>query len=768
MTSNPFFDPNVLVFTADVAIAQVYDHLSTEPDLPNWSHLVVVFPDGGYRVITSHEFLSLYAVWPEEFRQRPLSDLGEDILIPARLLDMKSVERVSPERLIQLALDELSRIFLVGDSDRREIFGRIWDPDRGEVESPPPPPPKLIGINPADEEEFEDEDEYEMAYGDEPEEYHAANGGSRGPDPREEETSDAGAVDEHTPGDSGDKRRVTTFPNIESQDHAHLDETFTVRVKLSDQAQQETGGHLLVPEFNFEVAREIEIIPVEISLYAPDFELAPEDAGKGWDRETKLYVEARSSGEIVFHLSPEDRLQTRFFSTLRLTFRINGIVVGQALRRVEVLRDAGVEPTPVAEFPPIEFPVDAARVFTTTPSETLRLRMPASDEQPVDLHVTIMETDDRSRMVWELDAPGAGLRKTAASRNLSAENWVRKQLGEFIRQAMRQAPAGGEFTPRDGLRFFGVLITLRDAAPAEFWEVYTQALAAHVQAGGAPETFTLLFVTEDPHLPWELMPVSRDPDADGKPPQLLGSAHRVGRWLLGLETGSPQPSLSLEGMSVAVPDYRKELPGTQAMKTFAAPWNPHLVGIRDGAFDPAGFYEFMASGDPTGGTGILHYAGHGDCCKDMGKLVWLVLSDEADDVYDYNAANSPLSNRFAKRERDVLVFFNACTAGQAAETELGTTASWSQVMLDRGYDSYIGPLWYVDDGYARDVAETFYALAIGEAPVPLGEVMRRIRSKYMENLRLYTYLAYSYYGHPNATVTFTPFKETDDADDSQL
>jgi hypothetical protein len=38
----------------------------------------------------------------------------------------------------------------------------------------------------------------------------------------------------------------------------------------------------------------------------------------------------------------------------------------------------------------------------------------------------------------------------------------------------------------------------------------------------------------------------------------------------------------------------------------------------------------------------------------------------------------------------------------------------------------------------------------------------------MENLRLYTYLAYSFYGHPNATVTFTPFKETDDADDSQL
>ncbi|HUF39463.1 MAG TPA: CHAT domain-containing protein [Anaerolineales bacterium] len=742
MTSNPFFDPNVLVFTSDVTIAQVHQHLSTEPNLPSWSHLVVVFPDGAYRVITIQEFLSLYGGWPEEFRQRPLSDLGEDLLIPARLLDIKSVERVSPERLIQLALGELSRIFLVGDPDRREIFGRIWDPDRGEA--------------------------YEMAYGDEPEGYHAANGGSGRPDPGEEETSDAAADDALTPGDSGDKRRVTTFPNIESQDHAHLDETFTVRVKLSDQAQQETGGHLHVPEFNFEVSREIEIIPVEISLYAPDFELAPEDAGNGWDRETKLYVAARASGEIVFHLRPEDRLQARFFSTLRLTFRINGIVVGQALRRVEVLRDAGVEPTPVAEFPPIEFSVDAERVFTTTPSETLRLRMPAPDEQPVDLHVTIMETDDRSRMVWKLDAPGAGLRKTATSRNLSAENWVRKQLGEFIRQAMRQAPAGGEFTSRDGLRFFGLLITLHEAAPAEFWDVYTQALAAHAQAGGTPETFTLLFVTEDPHLPWELMPVSRDPDADGKPPQLLGSAHRVGRWLLGLEAGSPQPSLSLEGMSVAVPDYRKELPGTQAMKTFAAPWNPHLVGVRDGGFDPAGFYEFMASGDPTGGTGILHYAGHGDCCKDMGKLVWLMLSDEADDVYDYNAANSPLSNRFAKRERDVLVFFNACTAGQAAETELGTTASWSQVMLDRGYDSYIGPLWYVDDGYARDVAETFYALAIGEAPLPLGEVMRRIRSKYMENLRLYTYLAYSYYGHPNATVTFTPFKETNDVDDSQL
>jgi hypothetical protein len=142
-----------------------------------------------------------------------------------------------------------------------------------------------------------------------------------------------------------------------------------------------------------------------------------------------------------------------------------------------------------------------------------------------------------------------------------------------------------------------------------------------------------------------------------------------------------------------------------------------------------------------------------------------MLSDDEDKVYDYNAAINPALNQIAERDRDVLVFFNACTAGLAAETELGTTASWSQVMLERGYDSYIGPLWYVDDGYARTVAELFYTNSIGEDALPLGEVMRRIRLKYMADLRLYTFLAYSYYGHPNATVAFTPFKENDDGSD---
>lgn len=706
---NPYFDKLVVTFAAELSMNEAYDQLSSVHALPGWGHVVVVLPNEVYRVIYVDRFRVIYEASTERFRQNPLSALADHDLVPVRLLELYSVEQMAPERLIQLALEEPSRIFLVGDAGL--IIGRIWDPERGGFEMP----------------------------------MHAANGGSG-----------SGVAEEP----AEEKRTISTYPIIASEDHAYLGETFTVRVQLSSQPQQETGGHLSTPEFIVVIERDVESIPVEITLYASDFSLAPEDVEKNWDRNTMLIVKTLSSDEVVFNLQAEDRLLPRYFSTLQLTFRIADVVVGQALRRVEVLQDRATQPTATADFPPILFAVDADRNFTTTPSENPRLRMPASGERPVDLTVSIRQSDDRADLLWVMEAPALGVsgRRIGKSANLSADNWVRKYLGEFIRQADRAAPAPGELHWQDIPAFFGVLINLRDAAPGEFWSVYSEALKAHSEEGKPAETFTILFQTEDPHLPWELMPVSRETDEDGNPPQLLGSAHRIGRWLLGLEDGSPRPELNLQGMAVVVPDYEKTLPGTQAMKEFAKRWHGRPVGVReDDTFDSRIFYEFMSTGRPTNGAGILHYAGHGDCCKDLGKLVWLVLSDDQEDVYDYNAANSPLSNRFSARDRDVLIFFNACTTGQAVETGLGSVASWSRAMLCRGYDSFIGPLWYVDDIYARTVAELFYTLSIGDDPLPLGEVMRQIRSKYMDNLEQFTYLAYSYYGHPDARVVFTPF-----------
>ena len=157
------------------------------------------------------------------------------------------------------------------------------------------------------------------------------------------------------------------------------------------------------------------------------------------------------------------------------------------------------------------------------------------------------------------------------------------------------------------------LLTLRRSAPAPFWTLYELALDRHHPQGGTPEDFTILFITADTHVPWELMPVSEKVIGEKMPP-LLGSAHRVGRWLLEVGAPAPDAKLDLHGFSVSATTYKENpLPQAQAEKKFIEQhYGPHVLPD-----DANAFIAFMKTGQPKNGTGILHFAGHGDCCTDV-------------------------------------------------------------------------------------------------------------------------------------------------------
>ncbi len=552
-------------------------------------------------------------------------------------------------------------------------------------------------------------------------------------------------------------RTVTTHPNLLGDDYVYLRKPYPLQIKLSDQPQP-GGLSLSAPEFKI-MAEDGEVVKkIQVKLTAPDFELDQSNAASGWMRELDFYPQAAASNAITFTLLPKDRFEERYFSVARVQFILNGQVLGHAARRLEVLRDDTTIRTPLSAFPPAPgYPLDERGVKRVEAIPTPLSYRP--DEPPIHLTITLSETVTRENLLWEIVSPyltPADLPPGEyLSRNLGAEEFVKHYLAPFGMPGKwpeDHMDEHGHLKPLSINILFSNLLRLRSSAPQQFWSLYALALERHRVQGGNPEDFTILFITADTHVPWELMPISNEVTGDKMPP-VLGSAHRVGRWLLEVGTPTPEATLTLHGLSVAAPTYcESPLPQAQREKEFIEQrYRPQVLPN-----DPNAFITFMKTGQPSNGTGILHFAGHGDCCTDMMRQNWLVLTNR-EALYDIASASTDLGNRLGKL-RPTVAFFNACNVGRAASGPLGSNGGWGRALLSQQYKGYIGPLWSVYDEHASDICRMFYTLALDER-LPLGEVMRRIRTRFTEDNRMFTYLAYLYLGHPLATITYTSFEE---------
>jgi CHAT domain-containing protein len=109
-------------------------------------------------------------------------------------------------------------------------------------------------------------------------------------------------------------------------------------------------------------------------------------------------------------------------------------------------------------------------------------------------------------------------------------------------------------------------------------------------------------------------------------------------------------------------------------------------------------------------------------------------------------------NEHAQRFRDLspLVFMNACrTDGQAPlYTRLD---GWAIRFLAAGAGAFIGTLWEVTDKSASVYAQEFYRTLMSGAT--LGDAARNGRESIRDRPGDPTWLAYSLYGDPAATLT---------------
>lgn len=95
------------------------------------------------------------------------------------------------------------------------------------------------------------------------------------------------------------------------------------------------------------------------------------------------------------------------------------------------------------------------------------------------------------------------------------------------------------------------------------------------------------------------------------------------------------------------------------------------------------------------------------------------------------------------------IFINACRSAGFSAT-YNRLDGWASKFLEAGAAAFIGSLWAVSDGAAREFAQELYRqLRTGS---PLGTAMMQARQMAASQLGDPTWLAYTVYGDPRATV----------------
>ncbi len=262
-----------------------------------------------------------------------------------------------------------------------------------------------------------------------------------------------------------------------------------------------------------------------------------------------------------------------------------------------------------------------------------------------------------------------------------------------------------------------------------------------IDAGKPPKT--ILVVSDDPYIPWELMVPRRT--LPGKAPETrkpLGVEFSVGRWIRGDYTSPPQ-QISLDRTYVIAPNYvmaAKNLKwAPEEAKFVCESFQPSM------AIDPADLDKIREALREHGAT-LLHFICHGAAGIGADQTVYL-----RDMVNNLSCAVVEGSDEFVNgffRDHS-FVFLNACEVGRTAPALVGINGL-PVTFLRLGASGVVAALWSVKDNLAHQVAETFYKAVLKQPQTPFAEILRDIRAQAYSGSAEDTYAAYCFYGSPLA------------------
>lgn len=478
------------------------------------------------------------------------------------------------------------------------------------------------------------------------------------------------------------------FPSIEPDGEVHAGAKITLVVDLRREESPATLGGTAFPA----QAADWTSFDVDVTLQSPDIEF--DDGGRGTltVRRNAATQAARLAGRVRAGLAAGHEID------VKARFLLGTRFCGSAVRRLQVGAGAQPQAAPVADTA-VQVDMQAAQPDLT-------------------VFITLFDTDRPGRLHWRMVTPpfpGRPARLDGmvdlGQKPAEEATALYKRFANLERGQHQQAIEG-----------FGEQLWAR--APPEFHAVYWALNDFHRRR------LTIQFVSDDPHLPWELMSPYRDGEVHGP----MALRHAVARWI-GHWQGYMRNRLPAGTLVAIAPHYASasarlslaEATAQDLVDKFGA---QRLPGQRERLLQ-------LLEQPPDAPVALLYFTGHGAFAADAAGTSLIKLEGGAS-----LSATEVARQKVRLGERHgTVVFLNACEVG-ATGSVLGDVGGWADAFLSRRFGAFIAPLWAIDEEDAKQVTEDLMA-AIVTRREPMGEALRALRERHgAVSPTFYSYLLY--------------------------
>ncbi len=420
----------------------------------------------------------------------------------------------------------------------------------------------------------------------------------------------------------------------------------------------------------------------------------------------------------TLHLTASPQTAANQKREIHASYTVDGQPLGFAVRYLTVVRKAGAGP---------KKPATAEGVNVQVPSAM----------RAADLTAVIRrQTGSASTLLWTFESPHP---LDIPDKAIPIEIGSAPQ--DFARRLMNEVnkSQGQEGTYE---LLIGHGLEIQQHMPPEFWDLLRAVNAA------APGLPTVLFLSQDPFIPWELA-VLDEPLFDPEAAPFLGAQAVVGRWVQPGDRQTrprlpPPAELEVGRMSFVTGVYSGATAPRRLKEAEAEVEELQAKFSQDGPADrvtrvDAKLKEILDCLRLDPGADLLHFSLHGRF-DPSGLEDGLLLVD--------NKWLMPSQVKGTNLRHGPFVFLNACQVGQGNDV-LGVYAGMAEAFLFAGASAVVAPLWSVDDKVAHDIALSFYQATLRDgSDTPAAEVLRRERAKFNRDQQAATYLSYQFFGHP--------------------
>ncbi|MCS6826263.1 MAG: CHAT domain-containing protein [Caldilinea sp.] len=493
-------------------------------------------------------------------------------------------------------------------------------------------------------------------------------------------------------------------------------------VRLRLQAPAATVAAGVVPvEFSVQGAEAPPPETLTVRVLAPEFE----EETHCWERTITVHHD-RDSDPAVFLLKGDELGKKR----IAIDFYHKGRLVGGVSFMTEV-----------TQAPTVGVNVEIARSDGAPEFARLERNPPP----PADLHLRVVKKAQENTLAFWLDSPKPEVpyRWTFMGETpLTSDDPLAFLIQELAPINEMVRVLAGELTEEERADAELRLATLAEGLfeqllPETFRAEYFARIVP-LREAGLIQSF--LITSDEPWIPWELLKPYHWDASEGKEhvDDFWATRFRLSRWLAGR---GPLVRMAVNVAALVMPEVG--LAAVDAERAFfdqlAAQRNVRLEG-------PTQRRKEVLDLLMTGGYQVMHIATHGQFNPEDADRSAIELADEP--LYPADLRGSLLRGI---RRSTPLVFLNACDGGRANFGLTGLGGWADKLFKEANAAAFVGALWEVHDALAGEFSKTFYSrLAEGAT---LGEAMQAARLHVREIDPLNpTWLAYTLYGDPNATV----------------